>query len=215
MSVTFKNKPKVMNAYAAITGNFSPDTFQLQWFAELGMISSPDFENLKNSSIDKNKIEFRYCQFEARKDALIFKTDQLGYIPQTLDLLGGVLSFLQYSTLKTIEAHILTHYDVGNGSTFIGKVVKNQFWEDIVGGNYEHSGVEIKIPHSENPKLDAAVFLEVCPSNSRQIHINVKDSVFMADNISRKISPSNIIEDIKSSFDNSVDLINKVRNYEF
>lgn len=213
MSTTFKNKPKSMAAYAAIIGSFSPNTFQPKWFAEHGMISASDAENLKNSSV-KNKIGFRYCRFEARTDVLVFETDQLGYIPQTLDLLGSVLSFLKDSTLQRIEAHIQTHYDIGDGSAFIGKVVKNQFWEDIVGGNYEYSGIEIKIPDPKNPKLDAAVFLEVCPSNGRQIHINVKDSVFMADNFSKEISPS-IVEDIKSSFNNSVGLINKVRNYEF
>ena len=178
MFSTFEKKPTSMALYIAVFGDFSPNIFQTAWFVKHNIISTSEAENLKHNS-SESLIEFSYCRFEKRSNTLIFETDQLGYLPQTIDLVGLVLSVLKSSSLRRVEAHILTHYDVGDGSAFIGKVAKNQFWEDIVGGDYEYNGIEIKIPNRKNPKLDAEVFLKVCPSDSRQIHINVKDSVFI------------------------------------
>jgi len=215
MFSTFKKKPTSIATYIAIIGDFSPNIFQTTWFEKHGIISDSDAENLV-SNVDRDHafIEFSYCRFEARTRVLVFETDQLGFLTQTLDLVGLMLSILKNLPFRGIQAHILTHYDIENSSAFIGKIAKNQFWEDISNGSYTCNEIEVKIP-SNNPKLDTAISLEVCPKNKHQMHINVRDSVFVTDDSLIKEINSSVTEDIKSSFNRSIDLINKIRNYEF
>jgi len=185
MFSTFEKKPTSMALYIAVFGDFSPNIFQTAWFVKHNIISDVDAENLE-SNINRHQaiIEFSYCKFEARTRALIFETDQLNFLGQTLDLVRLILNILKNLPCQGIEAHILTHYNVENGLSFIGKIAKNQFWEDITEGAYDCSEIEIKIPNKENSKLNSVVSLEVCPKNNNQIHINVRDSVFLMDNLS-------------------------------
>lgn len=217
MFSTFKKKPTNMALYIAIFGDFSPNIFQTAWFVKHGIINDSDAENIE-SNVNRQQafIEFSYCKFEARNRALIFETDQLGYLGQTLDLVGLILNILKNLSCGGVEAHILTHHDVENAPNFIGKIAKNQFWKDIAEGAYDCNEIEIKIPNKSNPKLSSVVSVEICPKDNHQIHIHVRDGVFLTDKLSliKEMSPS-ILESIKSSFNNSIELINKVRNYDF
>lgn len=201
-----------------IIGEFAPRIFHPQWFAKQKLISDTEAktDNLLVFKNDIATLEFDFCKFQARQQAIIFETDQLDFIVQTLDLLSGILGSLKNIPVKGFDAQIYTHYNVGSALEYIKNISKgNDFWNDTVG-EHEYSEIEIVLPKSDSKKGKTKISVEVCPKDESHLHIYIRDKYIPDTPNMLAKELNNIIGDkINESFNTSINLINKIRNYGF
>ena len=214
---TFEKKPTNMALYVAVLGEFAPKMFYPHWFVRQNIIDNSEIENIPFATTnDYASIEFSYAKFEARKEFIVFETDQIGFLGQTMDLVNVVLSSLKNLPLKRVEAHVLTHFEVGIGRDFINNIAANTFWNDIAGETYDCSEVEIEIPSPNAPNNQKMIVsVGICPKDSKHIHLNIRNRrTYSKDSLIKDIT-ANVSDDLKNLFNDSIHTINKIRNYEF
>ncbi len=215
---SFDKEPLDTTFLIGVIGEFAPRIFHPQWFAKQNLISGTEAEANKPIMFknDVAVIEFDFCKFEARQQVIKVETDQLAFIVEMLDLLSGTLSSLKNIPVKSFDAHVYTHYNVGSAPDFIKNISKgNKFWDDTIG-EHEYSEIEIVIPKTSSSKGKIKVSVEVCPRNESHLHIYVRDSYIPnTSNMLAKELNSILLDEINQSFNISIDLINKIRNNGF
>jgi len=160
-----------------------------------------------------SSIELAFCKFAANQTQLTIQTDQLGFLPQSIDLMNGILTSLGLTPAKGVEFSVYTHFDLKNNenlNVFFQKVSPTNFWSDKIS-DYSQSKIALKQLKSSIYPSNISILISRCPKSDALIHINIDDKFEFDDKFLDTKTMKNILDkELKKSFDYCINLINQI-----
>ncbi len=215
----FKKKPTQVLFYVTISGKWEPEIFQPYWLVKQNLIGEDEAESIsKNSLLVHNQItslKFQYCKIHVNEQQIIFQTDQVGFLPQTFDLINGILTSLKSMPASTAEFTIYTHYklvEFDNSSKFLASIAHNTFWSEILG-EYDYSKITVTQKGQKTFPSDITISTSSCPNSKKLLHIYIDEKFNTEEKHSNVRDIQKILDkEMFNSFNSSVNLINNIAN---
>ncbi len=195
-------------------GAFNPLMFDKYWFAKNKLIGELEAENLDVEFLSERGVSlgFDYCEFRAYNERIIFKIDQTAFLPQTIDLIKGVLLSLKTIPIGGAEFHIYPHFDLhekNEVNKFFNKLSPKSFWDNLLTDT-EINNIELIHKKREKYSYELNIEISKCPKSEKLIHLYLRDIYkYNEDKLNAKEINEFINEEIVKSFNHSIDIINK------